>query len=95
MLSLKSLRESRGFALPIVLGAVLLFSTEALGKPSQRAPSTGAGAPATVQESTRALNVNGQVRNLSMLPVLKRERGQLNFGNPRTDYRDKIPKTIF
>ena len=55
----------------------------------QRVPASA------VQESSRALNVNGQVRNLSMLPSLKKEKDKLNFGSPRFSYKDKVPKTIF
>jgi hypothetical protein len=45
------------------------------------------------QEGTATLNVTGQVRTLSMLPVPKSGKEKLEFGKPRTSYKDKIPKT--
>lgn len=54
--------------------------------------------PATaspVQESSNTLNVNGQVRSLSMLPTNNKDKNKLEFGKARTSYKDKVPKTIF
>ena len=50
---------------------------------------------APIQETSHTLNVNGQVRSLSMLPVSKKDKDKLEFGKARINYKDKVDKTIF
>jgi hypothetical protein len=52
------------------------------------------GGPA-VQESDKALKVNGQARSINMTLVLKNDKDEINFVKPRTSFQDKIGETKF
>lgn len=85
----------------IGLIAVLLscgFSSGTVFAEPANPPDAGAPAPLRTQGKTReideALQVTGQARNLSMGLMFSRENDKIEFGTPRTHYKDKIsPET--
>lgn len=59
------------------------------------ASSGGGRSPASVTDSSNALEVRGQSRNLSMMLTLRNRGNDIKFVKPRENYKNEIQNTSY